>query len=556
MFKKLPFLVATFIAFATFGQTIVSTSPENRNVVLEEFTGIYCTYCPDGHAIAQAIQDANPDRVSLINIHTGTFANPSGNAPDFRTPYGDALAAQSGLTGYPAGTVNRHIFSGGKTALDRGSWTTAANNIMGMPSYVNIAVEAELNANTNMMEIHVEAYYTGDSPESTNKLNVAIIQHNTKGPQIGGGQGNNYNHMHRLVDMPTGQWGEILSETTEGTFIDKTYSYPVKYHNNGIPLEYGDLEVVVFLTETNQEIITGNRVTPTIIGVEQNNDARVRFVDGLDDSCYGEEVTLNPKVNIQNVGNNALTSVNFDYSINGDSYSHTWTGNMESLKSETISLPQVTVTIEEENIFEVVLENDDDNSNNTLTVPYGAIYTTGYVDVTVNAGNYSDQLRWRIRTESGSVLYLGGPYEPGETYNERFQLDEGCLEFIVIDSHRENDGSISLKDHHGKVIYSVTGNLGANNVITPFYSNGFLNVEDFQFEEVKLYPNPAQDILYISNGDGADFQMFDVLGKAVLSKEGISENEGIQVSSLQSGVYFIKIFKEGKTITKKFVISR
>jgi hypothetical protein len=55
-------------------QTIVSTEPMNRNVVLEEFTGIHCQYCPDGHRIAQGIADANPGRVTLINVHQGSFA--------------------------------------------------------------------------------------------------------------------------------------------------------------------------------------------------------------------------------------------------------------------------------------------------------------------------------------------------------------------------------------------------------------------------------------------------------------------------------------------------
>src|SRR5690554_7217611 len=92
MFRKLPFFVAMLFVCTAYGQTIVSTSPENKNVVLEEFTGIYCVYCPDGHAIAQAIKDASPDRVSLIHIHTGGFANPSGKHPDFRTHYGAPIA--------------------------------------------------------------------------------------------------------------------------------------------------------------------------------------------------------------------------------------------------------------------------------------------------------------------------------------------------------------------------------------------------------------------------------------------------------------------------------
>ncbi len=67
MKKQITLLLATAFASGLSAQTFVSTTAENKNVVLEEFTGIYCTYCPDGHVVAQGIQDANPNDVVLIN---------------------------------------------------------------------------------------------------------------------------------------------------------------------------------------------------------------------------------------------------------------------------------------------------------------------------------------------------------------------------------------------------------------------------------------------------------------------------------------------------------
>ncbi|MFM1876722.1 MAG: hypothetical protein RL266_2459, partial [Bacteroidota bacterium] len=107
MKKSLLLTTLTAFGLASYAQTFVSTSPENRNVVLEEFTGIYCTFCPDGHRLAQQLHDNNPNDVVLVNVHTGGYAQPSGNDPDFQTSFGAALANQSGLCGYPAGTVNR-----------------------------------------------------------------------------------------------------------------------------------------------------------------------------------------------------------------------------------------------------------------------------------------------------------------------------------------------------------------------------------------------------------------------------------------------------------------
>ena len=113
--KKIIFPAFALFSFIASSQTFVSTSVENKNVILEEYTGISCGYCPDGHKIAQDLHNANPNDVFLINIHTGGYANPQGPDTDFNTSFGSALAGQTGLTGYPSGTVNRHIFSGSTT---------------------------------------------------------------------------------------------------------------------------------------------------------------------------------------------------------------------------------------------------------------------------------------------------------------------------------------------------------------------------------------------------------------------------------------------------------
>ena len=145
-----------------FSQNIVTTSPQYKSAILEEFTGIHCGYCPDGHLIAKNLYNSNPDRVVLINIHTGGFATPSAGEPDYQTAWGAAIAGQTGLTGYPAGSVNRHVFAtamtAGGTASGRSTWTTMADEIMQEVSPVNVGASSSYNATTNELTIDVEAY--------------------------------------------------------------------------------------------------------------------------------------------------------------------------------------------------------------------------------------------------------------------------------------------------------------------------------------------------------------------------------------------------------------
>ena len=63
-----------------------SSTAESKNVILEEYTGIYCGYCPDGHKRAQEYHDAHPDDVFIIAIHEGYSSSQSGE--NFTTSFG------------------------------------------------------------------------------------------------------------------------------------------------------------------------------------------------------------------------------------------------------------------------------------------------------------------------------------------------------------------------------------------------------------------------------------------------------------------------------------
>jgi hypothetical protein len=261
MRKAIFTLVVLFACLSgAYAQTLVTTDPTNKNIILEEFTGIHCVYCPEGHAIAQAILDNNPGRAVAIAIHQGSFAVPDAGDPDYRTPFGDALASQAGVNSYPAGTVNRHLFLGGKTGMGRGDWTPSGNIILDQPSPVNVGIESSYNSTTRELTVHVELYYTANSATTSNFINIALLQDHIFGPQTGGGAGNNYEHMHMLRYLITGQWGDEVTTTTQGSFVDRTYTYVIPDAYTSIPCVVENCQVAVFVAQSHQEVLSGDVV--------------------------------------------------------------------------------------------------------------------------------------------------------------------------------------------------------------------------------------------------------------------------------------------------------
>ena len=352
------FSVLTLSVSSIFCQSIVTTSPQYKSAILEEFTGIHCTYCPDGHLIGSTLYNNNPNRVVLINIHTGGYATPSAGEPDFQTAWGSAIAGQTGLTGYPAGSVNRHPFTtamtAGGTASGRTSWTTMADEIMQEVSPVNVGATSTFNPTTNELTIDVEAFYTSNSSAGTNYINVALIQDSLLGPQTGGTNynptnyvGSDYVHSHMLRDLITGQWGDVISTTTQGSLYQNQYVYTVPADVNGLPIDVSNCHIVVFVTETTQEIYTGLSILADGGSNDGDNAPFIGDFNGL--SAQGIEgvigspttfsFTIDPLIAGNNDYNFELTSDQpgdwtSSYAVNGNPY----------LTNQTLSLSSGTTT--------------------------------------------------------------------------------------------------------------------------------------------------------------------------------------------------------------------
>ncbi|MEW4924739.1 GEVED domain-containing protein [Algibacter sp. 2305UL17-15] len=83
-----------------------------------------------------------------------------------------------------------------------------------------------------------------------------------------------------------------------------------------------------------------------------------------------------------------------------------------------------------------------------------------------------------------------------------------------------------------------------------------LNSIDFVKSQFKIYPNPVGDYLTISSKNNSEIkrlEILDITGKQLNSKKIVNTIEGIDVSKLPSGFYFLKLKTDTASLIFKFV---
>ena len=72
--------------------------------------------------------------------------------------------------------------------------------------------------------------------------------------------------------------------------------------------------------------------------------------------------------------------------------------------------------------------------------------------------------------------------------------------------------------------------------------------------DISIYPNPANDVFYISNPQGSVVEVFNLLGESVYSSQLTGGQSSIDCSSWAKGVYFIELTSESNSTSKRKII--
>jgi len=84
-----------------------------------------------------------------------------------------------------------------------------------------------------------------------------------------------------------------------------------------------------------------------------------------------------------------------------------------------------------------------------------------------------------------------------------------------------------------------------------------VSVIDTEPVSLNVYPNPARSTLYIeADANITEIRMIDMLGQVVYSTAVGDQRHELNVSSLDTGVYFIQLTTEKGVITHRVQVSR
>lgn len=532
----------------------VSADVQRRKALLEEFTGIHCGYCPQGHAIGNRLVAAQPDSVFVINVHTGPYADPGSDEPDFRTEFGDSMREEFEVSGYPCGTVNRHAFeAGGSVITSRSMWAQNCKTVRSEDALVNLWMSSRFDGATRQLSVKVEGYYTGTSDMTENRLNVAWTQTNILGPQLGAGMGDEYVHRHMLRGYLTPDWGEVLTQTTQGTYFVRDYVYTLPEDLKGVAVKAEDIQLIAFVCEGKQDVLNVTGCKPVYENYSRPAGLALSAPSIPVGDTYGFSFF---EVMAENLSDQPLTKATFDVTVGGVTKSCSWSGELGGFQKALISITRGLYDQADDNVFEIrpTSLNGEPYEGEAYAGSFGQMLTlTPKGRVELKTDLYADENTWTIKNRQGKVVYRFGPYPQGvqAVYTEEFDLEENqlyCLEVTDCwaDGVQQPKGYCRLYDSEGQLAYENKNieSFGSRVFFTTSWAAG-IDSRQTDAHDVRIVQEGASLGLAFSSEAIRTLRLYSADGMPVWSETIGTSLHTLSTAGWPAGLYLLGIEEGG-----------
>ena len=376
---------ALLLSAGSYAQTPVSTSG-HKYVLIEEITGAWCGFCPDGKTVLDQVLAAQPYAIG-VSFHDTALGWPPSSYENLACPNGHTFVYTPGYLGsnggFPCGTIDCVPGSDNYVGQNRSLWPSEVSNRLSAAPMFDITMSHSFVHSTRTITINVTAKalaaITGDynmnvlvtedsipsvAPNGTGgNLQHSYLYNNPGQPYymrgyvinpgaVWGLPSDTTGYYHDLVvkEMLGSTWGTtgiIATNAPSGGTYTKTYTYVV-------PASYSLKHIK--LTAIIQKNDAGNaNDRPIANSIQAKLDTTaVSSVAQINPSDLNLEIAPNPATNLIHVkafgANFTDTKITIDNAIGQTVFSKDFTTN-SNLFNENISLSNLSNGIYFVNFF-------------------------------------------------------------------------------------------------------------------------------------------------------------------------------------------------------------
>lgn len=238
------------------------SGPDNSNqrfIILEEFTGHKCIFCPLGTREIVRLDGLLGDTLIPIAIHAGDFAKPDIGATKFTTDlrpqggHGETyLTTFNPGNAYPRGMVSRL----GGSSKSANSWEPDINSIKNVVPLAAIKLSNYYSSASNLLRINIEVIWRSSLSESYNLQVMVLEDHIIDWQKDMALEISDYDHRHVLRKVVNDTFGKALKTANAGSVEKIEYILPLDPNWKAL-----DIESVVYIFNSNvtsYEVIQAN----------------------------------------------------------------------------------------------------------------------------------------------------------------------------------------------------------------------------------------------------------------------------------------------------------
>ena len=308
-------------------------------------------------------------------------------------------------------------------------------------------------------------------------------------------------------------------------------------------------ELIAYIQDVDTEEVL-QAVSMPLWVIEYNYDAYL--FETLAPPASVCDNTITPIVVLKNKGGENLISLDFEYSVDGETPStYNWTGNLAFNERQDITLPaytfqqdyntQKTLTITCSNPNG---ETDENTSNDEISALFTqSRYASTQLFLELKTDDFGEDTSWELINSAGTVVASGDGYASATVYYETMDIPSSdCYTFVVYDSYGDGimpPGYYILKDENNNII-TENPPIFSNEVSTEFNVTTLVDVNEFSNTGISVFPNPNDGVFYITEAEGCEISVFDLLGNRVYYAPFVT-GQKVCVNGLGNGNYTVQI---------------